>query len=345
MKKNELWAKRSLLIDQLPLDTPLGIHVCASSYCNFRCSYCPHVHDDDKEGNPLTKNIKYALMNMDTFKRIINQMKAFSQRTKCLNFAWYGEPLTNPEIADFVELAKREEVADVVSITTNASLLDSEMSNRLIEAGLDRIRISLQGLDTETYLKVGGVRVDFEEIVNNIRYFHDIKKHTDVYVKIVDSLVSEAGEEERFHRIFDDISDYVNVECLEPLQNNLDLSPLKDSFDSNYYGGYNTDSQTICSYCFYQIIISPQGDIYPCCSLDFEEVDDKIRDMRLSNIWDDTLYDYWNGDRLRDFRLSQIQGNRFSDSICARCEYPQYHIADEDRLDNYVDRMKTIYKI
>lgn len=344
MKENQLWAQRHNLIEQLPLDTPLGIHLCASSFCNFRCEYCVHVNDGKNGENPFMKSFSYAMMDMDTIKRIIDQLRCFPRKVKCVNFAWYGEPLTNPDITSMVSLLKESEVADCVSIVTNASLLDENMTDSLINAGLDRLRISLQGLDSDTYEHVGGVRVDFDKIVDNIRYFYRNKKKTDVYVKIVDSLVREKGQEERFHQIFDEISDYVNVECIEPLVNELDISDMNESFDRNYYGGTDVTSQKICSYCFYQIIISPQGDIYPCCSIDYEEKDGIIRDIRLSDIWSETLFDYWNGERLKEFRMKQIEGNRFEDPICAKCTYPRYHISNEDRLDGHEDRLRSIYE-
>ena len=41
---------------------------------------------------------------------------------------------------------------DKVEIVTNGILLTKEMSDRLINSGLDRLRISLQGLDEEKYI-------------------------------------------------------------------------------------------------------------------------------------------------------------------------------------------------
>lgn len=342
MKDNQLWAERHKLIDQLPLKTPLGVHVCPSTYCNFRCEYCPHVKDDDGKGK-LSPTVEFKMMSIDTFARIIDQIKCFPEKVKCLNFAWWGEPLTNPKIVEMVSYAKRMDIAECISITTNGALLTKSMSDGLISAGLDRIRISLQGLNSDTYKRVAGVSIDFDEFVDNIRYFYSHKDHTEVYIKIIDSLVAEQDQNILFHELFDDISDYINVEYLEPLQNDLDIDDLHGLYEKNYYGGCNIVAQKICSYCFYQIIISPEGIIYPCCSIDYEMNAGTYRDIRLSNIWEESLADYWMGEKLKEFRMKQIAGNRFDDPICQKCQFPKYHIADEDRLDFYQDKLKEIY--
>ena len=113
------------------------------------------------------------MMSIDTLKVISEQLKAFPHKIKCVNFAWWGEPLTNPNLAHMVEILNCSGVTDCVSITTNAALLSKSLSDDLIKAGLGRLRISLQGLDSETYERVGGVRIDFDELVENIRYFHE----------------------------------------------------------------------------------------------------------------------------------------------------------------------------
>lgn len=42
MKKLTPITTRKKLIDSLPLDTPFGVHVCPSTFCNFKCAYCKH---------------------------------------------------------------------------------------------------------------------------------------------------------------------------------------------------------------------------------------------------------------------------------------------------------------
>ena len=40
MKKLTPFTTRTKLIDSLPLETPLGVHISPSTFCNFKCAYC-----------------------------------------------------------------------------------------------------------------------------------------------------------------------------------------------------------------------------------------------------------------------------------------------------------------
>jgi len=57
--------------------------------------------------------------------------------------------MINKDIPVMVKMAKDAEIAERVEIISNGSLLDKTMSDRLIEAGLDTLRISLQGLNSK----------------------------------------------------------------------------------------------------------------------------------------------------------------------------------------------------
>lgn len=170
MKKFTSFTNRELLINALPLDTPFGIHICPTTYCNFKCVYCKHSFAQNEKG------FKESFMDINFFNMLVEQIKQFPHKCKLLNFAWLGEPLLHPQIAEMVRVAKKADVAERVEIVTNASMLRPDLSDALIEAGIDRIRISLQGLTEKDYLDVSGVKINFQHFVENIRYFYTKSK-------------------------------------------------------------------------------------------------------------------------------------------------------------------------
>ena len=158
---------RTKLIEKLPLDTPFGIHICPSTYCNFKCVYCKHGSKQEDLG------FEKKLMQMECYEKIINQIKDFPAKLKLLNFAWLGEPLLNPHIAQMVELAKKADIAERVEIVSNASMLTKELARNLVNAGLDRIRISIQALDESGYEMMSNYNIDYARFVDNIKYMHE----------------------------------------------------------------------------------------------------------------------------------------------------------------------------
>lgn len=345
MKEYKVYAERHSLIDQLPLDTPLGIHICPSTYCNFKCFYCKHTLDVNNEsGNKKIGCLSYAFMDLDLFKEIIRQLKQFPRKIKMLNFAWLGEPLMHPQISEMVKIAKDAGVAETISIVTNGSLLTNEMSDKLIEAGVDRLRISLQGLTAQDYWEVSQYKIDYEQYVANIKYFYEHKEHTQLYIKIMDSMLKDEADEKKFREYYENICDDLNIEHLVPLHNELDINDKKDEFNIGYFGNELVENK-ICSYHFYTMMISPLGRVFPCASADYYmSEDDVMHDLCVCDVNKVSLDTYWNSDACRKFYRRMIEGKRDESVICKRCPYAIYHIAKEDRLDGYEERLMKIYQ-
>lgn len=81
--------------------------------------------------------------------------------------------MLNKNIAEFVEQAKKSEAFEKIEITSNGTLLNSHLSDKLIDSGLDTLKISLEAIDEEKFYEIAKVRVDIDELYNNIKYFYD----------------------------------------------------------------------------------------------------------------------------------------------------------------------------
>lgn len=97
--------------------------------------------------------------------------EAVPQKLKMLRFADLGEPLLHRNIAEMIACAKEANIAESVDSVTNGALLTPELSDALIEAGLDRLRISANGLSAEDFARNTDAKVDFERYVEQIEYF------------------------------------------------------------------------------------------------------------------------------------------------------------------------------
>jgi radical SAM protein with 4Fe4S-binding SPASM domain len=77
-----------------------------------------------------------------------------------------GEPLLAPGLFEMVDLAVGRGVE--VGFNTNGMLLTAERAERLVEAGLSWLHVSLDGARAETYQTIRG-RGDFGRVVKNIK--------------------------------------------------------------------------------------------------------------------------------------------------------------------------------
>lgn len=327
MSKMEGIARVSLK-DQVPLETPLVVQMHVLSDCNFKCNYCAHILEPKAFYN---LGIRKSKMKMDVFKKAIDDLKIFAGgKIKAINIAGIGEPLLHPEIVEMVQYAKNQSVADRIEIVTNAVLLTNELSDRLIEAGVDRLRISLQGTSRDMYKKICKVPVEFEKLVSNIKYFYDAKKNTTVYVKIMD--IALDGEEDRkyFYEIFSAISDFTGVEYAAPIYKGVEIKKVDKVFNKNMRGN-QTKNIEVCPSAFYTAVIASNGDVLPCCNYPSPLI--------LGNIMENYIGEIWNNDKRIEFLKMLLRGEKNNNKVCAECLLGKFLAQPEDCLDEYAEEI------
>lgn len=322
---------RKKLAELLPLGTPLSLHIQTSNICNFKCNYC----SQSLSSEAFKKlHVERIFMKMDVYTRIIDSLSTFYSPVKVLNLTGFGEPLLNKALPQMIKYAKDHAVCERVEIVTNASLLSHEMSDRLIEAGVDTVRISIQGIDPEKYLEISGVHVDMEAMREQIEYFHRRKAHTKMYVKILDAALRNSAEEKTFLSMFSGICDEIAVEHLVPVMSGIDYTKFDTEFDTGMQG-YKNEEIKVCPRPFYMMVVDADGTIRPCCNYD--------PPMTLGNINDMTLSEAWHSDAMNKFRLMQLHQLRKNNPVCETCNTPIYGLHAEDNLDADADQLLSVY--
>lgn len=317
---------RRKLAELVPLDTPLSVQIFPVYACNLACSYCIHSLPAKERGFISDK----TLLPVDLYKKAIDDIALFPQKLKMLRLAGTGEPLLHPQIAEMVAYAKNKQVAASIDIVTNGLMLSHDLSIALIKAGLDRIRISIQGLEDSAYAhtKQKGI---FNKLVDDISYFFVNRKHTKIYIKIIDCALN-AGDEQQFLEIFGDICDYIAIEHLIPAVDKIDYTAMAREEDIAYtQNGNMVKDIKVCPQPFYMMQLNPDGNIVPCCAMETPVV--------LGNVSDESMVDIWHGKRNKDFLLNQLKFHKDIYSVCRKCQQYKYAVFDEDILDYETDNI------
>ena len=322
---------RVQLKEVLPLQTPFSVFLSVSTVCNFKCKYCVQVLPREEL---KAKGFHPEIMSWDVFLKAAEQLQEFPQRIKTLFLYGVGEPLTNKLLPKMIAHLKELDVAEQLAFISNGALLTPETSLALVEAGLDTLRISLQGLSSQKYFDVCGARLDFDELVQKIRFFHENKKNCQLYVKIADVALDE-GDEEKFYDLFRGISDRMFVETIVPVFHEIDYSEMIKEKTLVDLWGQTHEPRLVCPICFYTLTVYPNGDVYPCCM----EADP----AGLGNIGDVSLKEIWNGEKQRAFLRMQLKGNRMKNPICKHCTAPDTSANVEDELDSDADRLLDLF--
>lgn len=319
--------ERKRLSEVIPLETPYAAYIFPTNLCNFRCSYCGHSLGT--EGMKKEYGLEMKNMSMETFQNTIDQLKEFPDKLKVISLTGHGEPLVNPRLPEMIAYAHQQKVAERIEFISNASLLTHELSERLVDAGLDCIRISLQGLSSEKYKEVCGYNIDFDKFVGEIRYLYQYKKQCKVYVKIMDVTLEE-GEEELFYQMFGDISDRMYIEQCKPVYSGVEQTKGIQLEEDRY--GRKHEPRMVCPLCFYMIGVMPNGDVSPCETI--------YKPYVLGNVHTDTIRNMWNGDRHLAFEKMQLEKRRMENPGCARCCAPDDVAHPEDELDGFCSELK-----
>jgi len=284
----------------LPLATPWVINVDPASACNFKCGYCFQSSGDMK-----TKGI----MQWSTYKRIIKDIGEFDKPIKTLRLYAFGEPLLNPHFAKMVKYAKDKGVCGDIDTTTNASQLTKELICNIIDAGLDRINISIVGMNSEQYKKFSNAKVDFDRLVENISYLYENRRKCTVFIKINRDLIS-SEDASKFYKTFKPIADGVALEHVMDCWG-TDMSVIQANKKYGVYG-QPLKRVEVCPYIFYSFCVNFDG-VVSSCFLDWN------RKLVLGNLNQNTLKEIWEGSEMRHLRFQMLHCQRDEIPVCSKC--------------------------
>ncbi len=128
----------------------------AHGACNLACPFCP------RDQLPPT-----GAMSQETFTKFLDHVPLGQGDT--ISFVGVGEPTLNNRLPDFIRQAKQRYPSVLTWITTNGTTLNERVLPPLLEAGLDTLDISSNGIEKEEYerLMKGAT---FENTVAHVEY-------------------------------------------------------------------------------------------------------------------------------------------------------------------------------
>lgn len=134
--------------------------------CNRRCWYCPN----SEFGRGLYKNQK--LMEADLFRKIIDELATLEFWGR-ISPHFYGEPLLDPRIVDFVKYIRRRLPYANVVLYSNGDFLTIDLYRRLIEGGVDAFHITQHGEKMSKNMKAVLALKDASRRIVYLRFTND----------------------------------------------------------------------------------------------------------------------------------------------------------------------------
>lgn len=330
-------AEKSKLENLVPLSTPFSAHIDVSSVCNFKCSFCFQA---DTAGMKVAK-LQRGFMPVEMFRKIVDDLAEFDEKVKKIKIGNHGEPTLHPDLPEMIAYARRSGVADIVEMFTNGSKLSRDLNQKIVDAGLQRINISLEGLSNDRYLKVAGIKANFEEYIENIAHLHSIKEDLQIYVKIADQthalskdsvelFVLTDDERKYFFDTFSHICDEIFIEKVVPQWAETQYEKQNKVAETGMYGQNIKQYKDICPFTFMYLHFNCDGTTSPC-TLDW------ARKVVIGNVRDQSVKEIWSGHLLRQLQIAQLKGQRDKINFCSSCSAPMVCVNED--LDPHKDKV------
>lgn len=145
------------------------LRISVTDRCNFRCNYCMPKEVFDKDHAYLPHN---ALLSFEEITRLARLFMAHGVRKIRLTG---GEPLLRKNLEELVaQLAQLRTVDGLppdLTLTTNGSLL-ARKARALKDAGLNRVTVSLDGLDDAVFRRMNDVNFPVADVLAGIEAAH-----------------------------------------------------------------------------------------------------------------------------------------------------------------------------
>ena len=310
---------------------PLFVSVEPAAVCQLRCPECPvafgnkvaKVHttplnEQATYASALPKNSKFLrtpFMSMEVFRRVLGEVKEYAHT---MQFYFQGEPLLNKDLAQMV--AEAHEAGLYTIVSTNAQAMTRELAEELVQAGLSRIIVSMDGLTQTTYgtYRVGG---DVEKAKAALRYLKEAVSHQQSVIRCqieLQCLRLKTNEEEwkelkRQYKAMGADRLSLKTAQLYDYEHGHDLMP-SDARYSRYEKGadglYHRKKRTRgCLRVWSGVVVTTTGEVLPCCY-------DKGHAYSYGNVKDAPIAELFRNEKALAFRRAAIEEQP---KICQEC--------------------------
>ena len=242
--------------------------------CNLRCGICP-----------VTRGLRRprARQDLGTFERFLDNNPGLAF---VLLFQW-GEPLLVSELPAMIAAASRRGIRTM--ITTNGTLLDEGWCGGLLEAGLTRLTLSVDG-DAATHEEIRGVRLGpLRENLRRLRRMRD-ERGSDLGIDV--SMVVNRRTERTWgelRRSWHGIAD--RVQAIPQFMTKRRVHPCREPSRGS-------------------LVVLADGSVTVCCA-------DPDGEFVVGHIDEAPLSEILNNERMRAFRRDHFR-RRFP-GLCRQC--------------------------
>ena len=286
-----------------PRPFPFWVNIESTNLCNLDCIFC---------SRQLAKCPR-GFMSDEVMDRIVGEVVQYPPAA--IRIAGWGEPLLHPNFVEHV--AKIKNAGIPLKIYTNGLLLTENMMTAFINAGVDEIQFSMQGLTPAQYEfnRRKAEYAKFQAAVETASRVRKKRGSAKPFLSILTSVLKSELEQASPRQFIQQWSDLVDKVAVDMTNLNFvrDCERVKDLLDDQAM----PTKHAPCVDVFLAIEVNYSG-LIEFCGQDADQTPDHI----LGNIQEMTIREAWTSEKMNDHRQT-VGRDILHDSlpICQNC-YP-----------------------
>lgn len=292
-----------------PWGMPISMSIEPTTACNLSCPECP---SGLKQFTRPTGNL-----NTKEFDQWLNE---WAPTLSYLNFYFQGEPFIHPKIIELISLAANKGI--YTSTSTNAHFISPNRASEIVQSGLDRLIVSIDGTTQEVYqnYRVDGSLAQALEGVRNV--VEAKQKANSNFPKIIFQFLVVRPNE---HQIDDAkklaaslMVDEIRFKTAQvyDYENGNELIPTLEKYSrykqlSNGKWVVKSSLENHCWRMWSGSVITFDGTVVPCCF-------DKDATHQMGSLKTASFKSIWKNPNYQHFRNQLLKGRKEID-ICKNC--------------------------
>lgn len=294
-----------------------------SNYCNSSCIFCANrkMTRKKKEINPMF------------LKRILKE--AYELGAREVGFYTTGEPLLNKNLEYYISLTKKIGY-QYIYITTNGILANIDRMKKLINAGLNSIKFSINAINENEYKFVHGISA-YNIVMNNLTDLYNYKKESLIEFNVYVSYVATRYTEYDNDVIVSNFSDKCDKVIIVNARNQSGMMPEINRLLAPINQDCKIQANRVlpCHYTFDCAIITVEGYLNACCT-DFQNY------LAYADLNKTSLKKAWTNDVITELRRKQ-KNNDLKGTLCDNCINNSTDIPKPLSSDLYSPMKSTVF--
>ena len=283
-----------------------------TNICNLKCVCCPTDAWSTKR--------KRGMLSYENFVKIMDEVK-----DKCVTviLSANGESFLNPDVFKMIRYLTDNRIGSIIH--TNFNLPKPGYVDKMLDAGLQHLILSIDGASEETYsaYRRGG---DFNKVIANVKELIEKRKKRGLKLPFAawQFIVMKQNEHEidKARRMAKEIGvdDLIfdnpfipsaNAWLFDEERKDVDTA-LEKMLPEKRVANFEKGSVLWCFQAYTELHVDYCGNVVPCCVL-------LEKDVNMGNIFEKPFDEVWNGEIYINFRKQlKEQGPNSSCAACVR---------------------------